>query len=266
MPPEPAARPLSVVQMLPALGSGGVERGTLDVACHLTRSGHRAVVIAAGGRLRETLIGSGAEHLCWDVGAKRPTTLLWVPRLRRWLIEQRPDVLHLRSRVPAWVGYLAWHGLPPGDRPALVTTVHGFYTVGRYSAVMTRGQRVIAISNGVREYILRHYPRTDPRAIRVIHRGVDRAQFPYGYRPPADWLAQWHRDLPQLAGRYVVTLPARLTRWKGQAHFIDIVAAVKARGAPVHGLLVGGASVKIQQFAEILHTASEAIEGLAAAR
>ena len=233
-------KPLTVIQMLPALDVGGVERGTVDVARYLVEQGHRSIVISAGGRLREELVAAGSEHLCWDVGAKRPRSLLWIPRVRALLKERRPDILHLRSRVPAWIGYWAWRALAPALRPALVTTVHGFYSVSRYSAVMTRGERVIAISECIRDYALHNYPRLEPWRIRVIPRGVDPQHYPYGYQPPAAWLERWYREFPQTRGRFIITLPGRLTRLKGHEEFIAIIALLKQRGVPVHGLLPGG--------------------------
>ncbi len=247
-----AARPLTVVQMLPALDGGGVEKGTLEVGRHLVRHGHRSIVISAGGRMVEQLLREGSEHLAWDVGAKRLGTLRWIPRVRRFLLEQQPDILHLRSRLPAWIGYRAWKGRPPAQRPHLVTTVHGPYTPGRYSSVMVRGERVIAISDMIRQYILTNYPRVDPAIIRVIPRGVDPAAYPHGYQPAADWLAQWRQQFPGLAGKYVITLPGRLTRWKGQEDLIDIILGLKRRGLPAHGVLVGDAHPKKMAYAEAL--------------
>ena len=182
------------------------------------------------------------------MGAKRLATLRYVRRLRAWLARERPDILHVRSRLPAWIGYRAWNGLPPGTRPHLVTTVHGPYTPGWYSAVMVRGERVIAISRMIRDYILKHYPGVDPAVIRVIPRGVDPVAYPYGYQPSAEWLEQWRAQYPQLAGRYVVTLPARLTRWKGQEDSIELINELRRRGLPAHGLLVGEAHARKQGF------------------
>ena len=99
---------LSVAQLLPALNGGGVERGTLEVARELVRRGHRSVVISAGGRLVPDLVREGSEHLAWPLGVKSPLTLRWVWPLRRWLTEQHIDILHVRSRLPAWIGWLAW--------------------------------------------------------------------------------------------------------------------------------------------------------------
>ena len=245
-------RSLTVVQMLPALESGGVERGTLEVAAELVRRGHRSIVISAGGRMVQQLLAEGSEHMTWPVGAKRLRTLLWIPRVARFLREQQPDILHLRSRLPAWVGYLAWKSLPAGKRPRLVTTVHGPYRVGRYSAVMTRGERIIAVSNMIRQYILSNYPLTDPGRIRVIYRGVDPRQFPYGYQPALDWQQDWRQRYPQLQGNYVITLPGRITRWKGHEDFIGLIRGLKSRGLPVHGLIVGGAEARKQRYLDEL--------------
>ena len=241
-------RRLTVVQVLPALEMGGVERGTLEVARRLVQEGHRSIVISAGGRLVPQLLDEGSEHLAWDLGAKRLGTLRWIPRLRGFLLRERPDVLHLRSRLPAWMAYAAWKSLAPEARPALVTTVHGFYTPGRYSSVMVRGERVIAISESVRAHVLEHWPWVDTARLRVIHRGVDPADYPYGYAPPAAWLDAWCACHPKIQGRYLLTLPARLSRWKGQEDFIEIIAALRRKDMPVHGLLVGGTHPNKQRY------------------
>ena len=253
------SRTLTVVQMLPALEGGGVEKGTLEVGRYLVQHGHRSLVISGGGRMVEQLEREGSQHLTWDVGAKRLGTLRWIGRLRRLLAEQKPDILHLRSRLPGWIGYWAWRGLPHAQRPHLVTTVHGPYTPGRYSSVMVRGERVIAISDMIRDYIITHYPHVDPAIIRVIPRGVDPAAYPHGYKPDARWLETWNRQFPQLTGKYLITLPGRLTRWKGQEDFIAIIAGLKARAVPVHGLLVGDAHIKKRDYAEALRAKVKAM-------
>lgn len=245
---------LTVVQTLPALDSGGVERGTLEVGRALVAAGHRSIVISAGGRLVPQLEREGSEHVTWDIGRKSLWTLRLVPRLRRFLLDNHVDILHLRSRLPAWVGYLAWRGMDPAARPRLVTTVHGLYSVNRYSAIMTRGERVIAVSETVREYILTHYPACDPARIVVIPRGIDRAEYPYNFRPDADWLTAWQRQYPHLAGQRLITLPGRITRLKGHEDFIRLISRLRARGLDVHGLIVGGAEAKKRAYLEALQT------------
>jgi glycosyltransferase involved in cell wall biosynthesis len=261
-PVKPGNTPLTVLQILPALQGGGVERGTLEVARHLVQHGHRSLVMSAGGRMVAQLEAEGSTHFTWPVGKKSLFTLRLVPRLRRFLIEHKIDILHVRSRMPAWVAYLAWRSMDPATRPRLVTTVHGLYSVNRYSKVMLKGERIIAVSNTIRDYILSNYPDTDASRIEVIYRGVDAAEFPYGYRPSADWLAAWRAQYPQLTGKRILTLPGRLTRLKGHADFISLIARLKQHGLPVHGLIVGGEDPKRQAYARELH-AAVAAQGLA---
>lgn len=230
---------MTVLQMLPALEGGGVERGTLEVGKYLVEHGHRSLVMSAGGRMVAQLEREGSEHFTWLVGKKSLWTLRLIWKLRRFLIEQKVDILHVRSRMPGWVAYLAWKGMDPARRPHLVTTVHGPYTVNAYSAVMTKGERVIAISEFIRDYIQKHYPEVSPDKIRLIYRGVDPAQFPYGYKPSLEWMGGWYKQYPELIGRHILTLPARLTRWKGQEDFIELIRRLRNRGLSVHGVMVG---------------------------
>ncbi|TCS71306.1 glycosyltransferase involved in cell wall biosynthesis [Sulfuritortus calidifontis] len=243
---------LTVVQVLPALDAGGVERGTLEVGKYLVEHGHRSIVISAGGRLVEQLMREGSEHVQWDIGRKSLWTLRLVPRLRRFLRENRVDILHVRSRLPAWIGYLAWQGMDPKNRPHLVTTVHGPYSVNPYSAVMTRGERVIVISGMIRDYVLKNYPGIDPGRLRLIYRGVDPAAFPYGYRPSQAWLDSWYAKFPQTRGKRLITLPARITRWKGQEDFIELIGRLKPGHPDIHGLIVGEPHPRRRQFLEEL--------------
>ncbi len=239
---------MTVVQILPALNAGGVERGTVELAGELVRRGHRAIVVSAGGRMEDALRDAGAEHIRLSIGAKHPFTLRHVATLRRLLTDTGADILHARSRLPGWVGWLAWRGMDRDRRPRFVTTVHGPYTVNRYSRIMTRGERVIAISQFIRDYILANYPEVDPGVIRVIPRGVSAAQFPRGYRPGGAWLKAWREQHPALAGKMLITLPARITRWKGQQDFIEVIAELRRRGLPIHGLVVGDAEGRRRRF------------------
>ncbi len=247
-----AAEKLTVLQLLPALESGGVERGTLEVAQALVERGHRALVISAGGRLVAPLVALGAEHFAWPIGKKSLTTLRLVRRLRRFLTEQRVDIVHARSRVPAWIAYLAWRRMDPATRPRFVTTVHGLYGVNRYSRIMARGEAVIAVSETARDYILQNYPDTPPERIRVIHRGVDGSAYPHDWKPDVAWQQAFFAQFPNAAGKMLVTLPGRITRLKGHEDFIEIIARLKRRGLPVHGLIAGGASASKKRYLQKL--------------
>lgn len=239
---------LTVLQVLPALEVGGVERGTLEVAQALVKCGHRSLVASAGGRLVARLIAEGSEHITLPLGTKSLFTLRHMPRLRQILAGENVSILHARSRMPAWICYLAWKSMPAQHRPRFVTTVHGPYTANIYSSVMVRGECVIVISEFIRNYILDNYPGTDRASIQLIHRGVSPEQFPHGYQPPDAWLAGWQKQHAQLADKYTVTLPARITRWKGQEDFIEIIGTAKKRGIPIHGLIAGAPHPRKKSF------------------
>ncbi len=219
-------RSLTVVQLLPALDSGGVERSTLEIADALVRAGHRAVVVSAGGRLVPQLLDAGAEHVTLDIGRKSPRVLRHVPALRR--LFAGADIVHARSRLPAWIGWFALRGMPQASRPAFVTTVHGLNSPSRYSAIMARGERVICVSDTVRGYVLRHYPETDPARLRTIPRGIDAAAFPRVPSPGRQARAAVAALHPALGGDGpLLLLPGRGTRLKGHADAIALLAALR---------------------------------------
>lgn len=240
---------LTVLQMLPALHGGGVERGTLEVAQALVRAGHRALVMSAGGPMVAPLTRLGAEHIEWPVGDKSPFTLRLVPRLRRLLVHEGVDVVHPRSRVPAWVAWLAWRAMVADSRPRFVTTVHGFYSVSGYSAVMTRGEKVICVSRAILEYVRNHYPHVPEDRLVVIPRGIDSARFPHGYRPDPSWMARWNATAAPPANRRTLLLPGRITRRKGHEAFIELLATLTAGGLDVHGLVAGGEDPRRKRYA-----------------
>lgn len=240
--------PMKILQILPELNAGGVERGTLEIAAHLVRGGHEALVVSNGGRLVEALEKSGARHRALPVHRKRLGTLLQVRPLRRLIAEERPDIVHIRSRVPGWVAWLALRKLAPAERPRLVSTVHGFYSVNAYSGIMTRGERVIAVSECIKDYVLANFPRVPADRIRVVPRGVELARYPRGFAPDAEWLARWRAEHPDLDGKAVLLLPGRITRLKGHEDFFRLVAGLKAAGVAARGLVVGDTHPKKRAY------------------
>lgn len=225
------SRALTVVQLLPALESGGVERSTLEIAGALVHAGHRAIVVSAGGRLLPALQASGAEHVELDIGRKSLSTLHLVRPLRGLFARERVDIVHARSRLPAWVGWRALHGMPEVSRPRFVTTVHGLNSPSRYSAIMTRGECVVCVSGTVRDYVLRHYPRTDALRLRVIPRGIDPAAFPRAPLPDRTARARVAAAHPQLGGDGpLLLLPGRGTRLKGHGDALALLRALRGDG------------------------------------
>jgi len=240
---------------LPALNGGGVEQGTLEIGAALVRDGHRSLVISAGGRMLPALLAGGSEHTNWPIGRKSPFTLRFIWQLRRLLITEGIDILHARSRLPAWIAWLTLRQMDPATRPRFITTVHGLYSVNAYSGVMTKGERVIAVSAHARDYVLQQYPGVDPGRVVVIPRGVDVAGLPGHYRPDHAWVSRWRQQYPELENRYVVTLPGRVSHRKGVLDLIRVIAVLRARGVAVHGLIVGELSARQCKLAQELQSA-----------
>ncbi|AQQ69338.1 glycosyl transferase [Microbulbifer agarilyticus] len=248
---------MKVVQLLPALNAGGVERGTLDLARALAHAGHDSIVISNGGRLVEQLEREGSHHISLPVHKKSPSSLFQVRPLRRLIQEIQPDILHVRSRVPAWLTYLAWKKLDPQIRPRLVSTAHGLYSINRYSAIMAKSEQVIAISECVKQYLIDHYAADLQVEPQVIYRGVDKNEFSPSTPPSANWLETILKKFPELRNRRWLLLPGRLTRWKGQEDFIRMIAKLHdcdqgERYPDIQGVVLGGAEKNKEHFEEEL--------------
>ena len=235
------ARPtvrLTVAQVLPALEEGGVERGAIDTAKALRQAGHRAILISAGGKMAEELQETGVETKNWEIGRKHPKTLSYIPKLRRYLREEHIDILHARSRLPAWICEQALRGLHDKERPRYLTTVHGAYSVNAYSAVMTRGECVIAVSEFIKEYIHTNYPKAKNRT-KTIHNGVDPKQYPRNHQPDKAWIKRWREKTQIKEQDFLITLPARLSQRKGHEDLIKILKQLREQGIPAQALAAG---------------------------
>jgi glycosyltransferase involved in cell wall biosynthesis len=230
-----------IVQALVSLNLGGSELVAVELSECAAAAGHRVTVIAADGPLGERTRACGARHLDWPIGKKRLGTLRYISRLRNWLAREQPDVLHVHSRLPAWICDLALRGLDPALRPAYITSMHGHYSVSRYSAIMTGGDRVIAVSDHIRQYTLHNYPSTDPARVVTVHGGISHQSFPYAYKPAEAWHEQACRNFPELTGRKWVCLPGRLSRYKGHTDFIELVANLLPDVPEIQGVVVGKA-------------------------
>jgi len=225
---------MRVIQLLPALNEGGVERGTVELNREYVACGIESSVISSGGKLVPEIDRHGGRHITLNVASKNPLTVPWrVLRLRKVLHELKPSIVHARSRVPAWLCVFA------NKRPRFpfVTTVHGMNSVNPYSRVMTFGDRVICVSEVVAAYIQEHY-RTPGERITVIQRGVDLRVFDPA-KADAVFVAEF-RAQHRLAGRKVILSVGRVTWLKDYESFIDAIGLVRQTRPEVVGVIVGG--------------------------
>jgi glycosyltransferase involved in cell wall biosynthesis len=218
------AERLAVLQVLPSLITGGVERGTIEITRAIAEAGGTAVVASAGGRMTPMVQHAGGRHVTLPLASKNPLTI-WrnAARLATVIEGERVAIVHARSRAPAWSAWLACQRT--GAR--FVTTYHGTYREDlpfkrHYNAVMAKGERVIAASRFIADLIVTRH-RTDPAHIRVIPRGVDPAAFDPSVVSGAriERLARAWR-LPDRAP--IVLLPGRLSGWKGQSVLLQAIA------------------------------------------
>jgi len=220
----------TILQVVPALDSGGVERGTIEIASALVDIGWQAIVASAGGRMVAELERAGGRHIELPLAGKSPLLIRRnIGKLTKVIKRQHVDLVHARSRAPAWSARTAARRC----KVPFVTTYHSPYGDNwlkrPYNAVMASGDRVIAISDYVADVIRRRHHIDEKRMVR-IHRGVDMIAF-----DPTQvaenrliTLAQKWR-LPDAAP--VVLLPGRLSRWKGQILAIDAVAKLENKAA-----------------------------------
>lgn len=241
---------MRILQILPALHSGGVERGTVEFAAELVKRGHGSFVISSGGPLVHQLETQGSVHLTMPIHRKSPASFGQILPMRRLLEEIRPDVVHIRSRMPAWITWLAWRGLPEHERPALVSTFHGMYSVNPYSAIMAKADHIIAVSDCVRDYIIRNF-RVPEEKLTVIQRGVDVDGF-RNRTLDSEWQSQILAEYPQLDDKRIIMMPGRISRWKGQLMFLDAMAEITHKAPDCHGIIVGGVEPGKDRFMEEL--------------
>jgi glycosyltransferase involved in cell wall biosynthesis len=227
----PAARAgACVLQLLPALNEGGVERGTLDVAGYLARQGWRALVASSGGTAEAELEAIGATHLRLPLQSKNPVTIRAnATRLERLIRDHGVELVHARSRAPAWSAYYAARRC----KVPFVTTFHGVYRGSgsllkrRYNGIMARGDRVIAISDYVAQHVRERYGVPEER-LRMIHRGVDLAAFDpqaVGAERVAALGELWQVP-PETE---LVMLPARFARRKGHLLLLEAIGQMSRR-------------------------------------
>lgn len=216
-----------ILQVIPAFETGGVEQGTLDVAHALAKEGHSAFVVSEGGSMVTGLPQSNAFHIQINLNTKNPAKIFKNSlRLKKLIREERIDLVHARSRAPAWSAYLACKQ----TKTPFVTTFHSTYGHKNpleiwYNSVMVRGTRIIAISNFIRQHIIHYYQpytKNSECQIDIIHRGVDLERF--NVHNIKEERCQHLRDKWNIPKDHsIIIVPGRVVRRKGHKLLLEIL-------------------------------------------
>ena len=245
---------MKILQVLPALGQGGVERGTLEIASALTTAGIPNAVASAGGRLVRALEECGTDHLLLPIDKKNPFTLRkCAKKLAEYCKAEGVTLMHVRSRAPAWA--VKWASEMCGVK--WIATFHGVYgTEPRifkipYNRIMLKGERTIAVSDYVRRHILDNYSGVDPERIVRIYRGAETDVFSPDAVPKEDAEAKKTKQYGFEGDRPVITIAGRLTRLKGQEVFFEALSMMRNRR---FGVLVLGSDQGRVEYSDHLRT------------
>ncbi|MGH7090163.1 MAG: glycosyltransferase family 4 protein, partial [Stellaceae bacterium] len=241
-------RSIAVLQVVPRLVTGGVERGTIDLAAALAAHGWSSFVASAGGPMVREIERAGAHHVALPLASKNPLVMRAnAARLARLIRANAIDIVHARSRAPAWSAL----GAARRTGARFVTTFHNAYGANgwlkrRYNSIMAKGERVIAIS----EFVARHAALTygiEPERLRIVPRGIDLVRFD-PVRTTPDRMVRLARECGLPDGVPVVLLPGRLTRWKG--HDVLFEALRRLGRSELHCLVVGSGAPRYRRELE----------------
>lgn len=240
---------LNILQVTSALEQGGVERGTLEMASFIVSQGAKSFVASQGGRLVSLLESQGSTHFRLPLAWRNPLSILYSAlNLKKIILREHISIVHARSRAPAWAALFACRM----TNTPFITTFHGTHRIQNrlkklYNSSMVRGERVIAISHFIKNHIIENY-QVDPALIDVAPRGFNPAIFnPDLINQDAVRVLKNSIGLPE--GVPILSLPGRLTRWKGQVLFLNALAQVK--DLPWRALIVGGAGKKAAYLEEL---------------
>lgn len=251
---------IRLLQILPRLDSGGVERGTVDLACALRKDGHFSLVISHGGRLVDVLRDHDVLHIKMPVHTKNPLAIIRHGfQLARIIGDYDINVIHARSRAPAWSALLAARL----TKIPLITTFHGTYNFSQglsgrlkkfYNSIMVRGDRVIAISGFIKDHILKNYTSfltsPDVSSIVQIDRAVDLKAFSrksVSLTRPQKLREKWQI----LPGQKVLLVPARFTRWKGQLVVLKALVSIVKKEPSVVAVFLGSDQGRLAYMKEM---------------
>jgi len=227
---------MNILQILPELNVGGVETGTVDLAKYLVGQGHKSIVVSNGGVLVAQLEANGSVHYTLPVHKKNILSMfLCIGKLVNIIQKEKIDIVHARSRVPAWIAFWACRR----TEAHFLTTCHGYYSTHLFSKVMGWGKLVIAISEVIGRHMVGDF-KTPPENVRVIARSVDLDKFNLPRAPKAS------KD------DFTVVMIGRITPLKGHPYFLRAMARVVHKMPSVKIQIIGDVPIKKQAYKDEL--------------
>ena len=224
---------MRILQLLPELKVGGVERGTVDLSDHLVKLGHDSAVISAGGQLVNLLSAHGAKHYELPIAKKNIRALSQINNLKNiFRVSTRYSACSIK--ISSMDKLLCTKNFSD-KKPIVVSTFHGLYSKPFYSKSMSYADEIIAISHTVKDYILENYS-VDTSNLHLIYRGCDLQEF--NTTPlNQEWKEAWFNEFPQTRNKTILNLPGRITSWKGVESFIDLFSQLDT--SRFHGIIPG---------------------------
>ncbi len=223
---------MRVAQLLPELNEGGVERGVVDLNAALSGNGVESFIISKGGKLASKISADGGTHIALDIASKNPFSAPYRAfKLRQTLLKIAPDIVHIRSRVPAWLYLLTGLKIPT------VSTIHGFNSPNFYSRIMVRADKIVVSCEAVRKYAIKHFSANAANIVKIA-RGIDLEVFnPQNLN--SDFMREFKSRFGIKDGDFIAVSVGRITELKDCETIIKATAILKPQMA-IKMLLVGG--------------------------
>ena len=231
---------MKILQILPQLNYGGVEIGTIDLARALIERGHKAYVISAGGELVGQLIKMGAHHIELPVHKKSLQSLTLIHKIRSIIEKEGIDIVHARSRVPAWIAYFATRN----SHAKFITTCHGYYSKHFMSTIMGWGERVIVISRAIGRHMIDDFG-VIPERVTLIHRGIELKKYTFDDK-------RYDPERIQSKEKCIIANIGRLTPIKGHEYFIKAIHLASHQYPQIEAWIIGGGSKSKRKYEERL--------------
>lgn len=227
---------ITILQIIPSLTSGGIERGVVEINNYLVKHNFNSIVLSAGGKMVYQIEQAGGKHITLNVATKNPLKI-WrnIKKIKKIIKDNLVDLTHVRSRAPAWSAYFACKQA----KCPLVSTIHGNYSLGHfpiswlkriYNSSIAKADKIICVSNFIKNYAYDNYKifrkKFNDGDVRIIHRGVDTDIFDPKNITQQRMVAMINKlQIPN--DRTIILLPGRLTEWKGQLYFLDVLTKLK---------------------------------------